>query len=186
MERSLLRRGSRPLEKRASVTATHGSQRAMLSRHSLRLGAVRYTLDVMPAVTGISAMRQRSSRSLVRAFSGLSSGSSCVNRAKRALCGADMLPRSGDYAGVSNFLIATAVPARSLLRPSLGPRIWQVKPRPASVTPQDLRLPRRPYGRADLQEEPSILTAGSVKASVGERFLAPQCLAGGFAQLGSI
>ena len=186
MGRSPLRLGSSPLERQASMTATRGSQRPMLARRSLSLGAVRYTLNVMPAVADIWAMRERPSRSLVEAISCLKSDTSCVSRPKQALCGSDMVQRSGDYAGASNFLIATAVPACSRLRPSLRPPIWRLKLRLASGTPRGFCLPRTPIYRADRQGVPSILRAPSVLATVGERFRVPRCLAGGFAQLGSI
>ncbi len=161
----------------------------MLTRRDLSFRALRYTLDVMLAVTGTWAICHRPSRGSVARFPSYEKGSCRLRRRKRAVCGQDMPLRSGDYARASNFLIAMGVPARSRLRAPLAAPIWRDRARkqlPASGTPRGLRLPRIPLRSADRQGESLPFKMLSVSGFVGESLRVLRCLPGGFVQLASI
>ena len=143
----------------------------------------------MPAVTDIWAIRQRRIRGSVGCFAGSKRGSTCLNRPRRALCGPDMLQRSGNYAGASNSLTATGVPTRPRLRPfSVAPngpdRLRELRLRAGCAVPvaPSCRTPEP----QDRRESPSrgALSGSSYFVFAGLRV--PPCLSGGFVQLGSI
>ncbi len=158
----------------------------MLTPRCLSSRALRYTLDVMPAVTGTWAICHRPSRGSAAHFPSLEKSSCRLRRRKRAVNGEDMLLRSGDYARASNFLIATGVPAGAPLRPSLAAPSWRDQVRPASLTPRGLRLPSTLFWSAGRPGERIPVRTPSVSASVGERSPVPRRRVGGFVQLGSI
>ncbi len=168
------------------MTAALGCQRPVLSRRDLSFRASRYTLDVMPAVTGKWATCHRPSRSSIAHCPSPKKGFWGLSGPTPALRGRDMLLRSGNYARASNFLIATGVPAGARLRPSLAPPSCRDRVRPASVTPRGLRLPRTPLWSARRSGEGMPVRAPSVSASVGESSPVPRRLVGGFVQLSSI
>lgn len=127
----------------------------------------------MPAITGIWATRHRPHRGLISRFRRPEEVLSSFCEPKSGQYRPNMLLRSGDYAVASNLLIATAVPIRSRLRPSVAAPIRRDRVRESRLA-SGFSLPRPPRRWADRPGERLVAKPPSAVASVGESLPMPR------------